>query len=324
VAGKLTDHGIHACVSNEVSEDAHAVVHLGGLARIGSTSEALEVQQSAFQVARSVASRFAAQGGLFVTVQDTGGDFGLDGRQPDRAWLGGICALTRTAAKEWPTATVKAIDCERGGRDSDAIAEAIVGELLHGGPATDVGLRADGTRTTMSAEPAPTEPGRSGGSIGPESLIVATGGARGVTAAAMLHLARTHRPRIVLLGRTELAAEPEGLPASTDEAALTRALAEVSGQASPSAIRTQARRILAAREVRSTLAAFEEAGAPVRYVSVDVRDSEALSAALEEVRGDWGPITGIVHGAGVLADKLLADKSDEQFNQVLTTKSVRG
>ncbi|MFI6475259.1 SDR family oxidoreductase [Streptomyces sp. NPDC050516] len=320
VAAKLIDHGIHATVVTSVPPDARAVVHLGGLSRISSPEEALEVQREAFRSARSVASHFTTQGGVFVAVQDTGGDFGLDGRQPDRAWLGGIAALVRTAAKEWPTASVKAIDCERGGRDADAVAEAIVGELLNGGPTVEVGLRADGTRTSPSVAPAPVETGPNA-DIGPDSVIVATGGARGVTAAALLDLARTHRPRIVLLGRTEPAEEPPGLATATDEAALTRVLAEHSGTASPAAIGAEARGILAAREVRSTLAALESAGSRVRYVPVDVRDSRALHDVLEEVRRDWGPITGIVHGAGVLADKLIADKTDEQFDQVLATKA---
>ena len=319
VVAKLAGHGIRAAVVTGVPADARAVVHLGGLARIDSADDALEVQRDVFRAARSVASRFSAEGGLFVTVQDTGGDFGLGGGQSDRAWLAGIGALARTAAKEWPHASVKAIDCERGVRDADAVAQAIVGELLNGGPTVEVGLRADGTRATLSTVRAPAEPGPAS-RIGPDSVIVATGGARGVTAAALLDLARTHRPRIVLIGRTEPAEEPAGLAAATDEAALTRALAERSGAGAPGAITAEVRSILTAREVRSTLAALAEAGSPVRYVPVDVRDDRALSAALEEVRRDWGPITGIVHGAGVLADKLIADKTDEQFDQVLATK----
>ncbi|KOU36217.1 beta keto-acyl synthase [Streptomyces sp. WM6378] len=320
VTAKLTHHGIHATVVTTVPPDARAVVHLGGLARIGSPEEALEVQREVFRAARSVAPHFTTQGGVFVTVQDTGGDFGLASRHPDRAWLGGIAALTRTATKEWPTASVKAIDCERGGRDADAVAEAIVGELLSGGPAAEVGLRADGTRTTVGLAPASAETGPKA-DIGPDSVIVATGGARGVTAAALLDLARTHRPRIVLLGRTEPAQEPPGLATATDEAALTRILAERSGTSSPATIGAEARAILAAREVRSTLAALESAGSKVRYVPADVRDSGRLHDVLQEVRRDWGPITGIVHGAGVLADKLIAEKTDEQFDRVLATKA---
>ncbi|WP_424922513.1 SDR family oxidoreductase [Streptomyces sp. wa53] len=319
VAARLTGHGFPATVVPGVPPASRAVVHLGGLAPAGSPEAALEVQRDVFEAMRSVAPHFTAGGGLFVAVQDTGGDFGLRGSRPERAWLGGIAALARTAAREWTAATVKAIDCERGERDADAVAEAVVAELLDGGPAAEVGLRADGSRTTPVVTPVPAEPGPAT-RTGPGSVVVATGGARGVTAAALLDLARAHRPRIVLLGRTELSEEPPGLSAATDEPVLTRALAERSGTATPAGIGAEARRILAVREVRSTVEALEDAGSEVCYIPVDVRDGEAVRSVLDGVRRDWGPVTGIVHGAGVLADRLIADKTDEQFDHVLATK----
>ncbi|MFJ8349306.1 SDR family NAD(P)-dependent oxidoreductase [Streptomyces sp. NPDC094153] len=323
VARKLAEHGVDAIATAEVSEDARGVVHLGGLIGSGAPDEAREVNRSVFRAARTIAAQVAERGGLFVTVQDTGGDFGLGGHSPDHAWLGGAAGLTRTAAKEWPGASVKAVDCERGGRSDEEVAEAIVRELLEGGPDLEVGLRADGTRTTLRAMPAPVLPDGTR-RITPESVIVATGGARGVTAAALLDLARTHRPRIALLGRTAPAPEPEGLASAADEPALTRLLAERSARdaadSSPARIAARAREILAAREVRATLEALEAAGSPVRYVQVDVRDEDAVAAALCDVRDVWGPVTGIVHGAGVLADKLIADKTDEQVESVMSTK----
>jgi len=54
-----------------------------------------------------------------------------------------------------------------------------------------------------------------------------------------------------------------------------------------------------------------------------VRDAAAVAAALEPVRAEWGPITGIVHGAGVLADRLIAEKPLEDFDRVFDVK-VRG
>ncbi|MFB9903176.1 SDR family oxidoreductase [Allokutzneria oryzae] len=321
VAEKLTANGVTATVVTEVPATARGVVFLGGLAEVGSPEDGAQVRRDAFHVARSVAERLTTDGGVFVTVQDTGGDFGLSGAEPERAWLGGIAALARTAAKEWPDASVKAIDCERGGRDAEEVADAIVAELLTGGPAAEVGLRADGTRNTTRAVPVAVseEPDRSV-HIGPDSVIVATGGARGITAAALADLARTHQPRIVLLGRTELVAEPEGLSSATDEAALTQALAERAEVAAPAALTAHARRILATREVRATLAELKRAGSPAMYVPVDVRHTESLASALAGVRAEWGPVTGIVHGAGVLAEELIANKTDEEFDEVLDTK----
>ncbi len=323
VVALLGANGIKADVHAEVPADAHGVIFLGGLAAVPSIDSAIQVQKEAFRTARTVAERITANGGVFVTVQDTGGDFGVSGRSPERAWIGGLAGLTRTAAREWPAASVKAIDCERGDRHPSAIAGAIVQELLTGGSTVDVGLGADGTRTTIEAVPTSVEP--STAKIDSNSVIVATGGARGVTAEALTELARTHRPKLVLLGRSPLADEPAHLAGATDEMSLKRLVIEHTRQSTgkppaPAQVNAEVARTLAAREVRATIAKIQQAGSPVKYVAVDARDTEAITAALAQVRSEWGPVTGIVHGAGVLADKRIAEKTDDQFDRVFDTK----
>ena len=327
VVDRLAGHGIRADVVAQVPPDAWGVILLDGLRCVASVDAALDVERAALRTARQVAGRMEAEGGVFVTVQDTGGDFGLcsfssapagAGRtDPTRAWLGGLAALARTAAREWPRASVKAIDCAAAGRPPAAIADAIVAELITGGAAGTVGLRADGTRLTLDLAETPASPARP--RIGPHSVVVATGGARGVTAAALQLLAEQQQPRLLLLGRTPLSAEPEGLSAATDEAALIRLLAGRQNGA-PARVAAEARRVLAVREIRETLSVIEQSGASARYAVVDVRDTAALSQTLAAARSRWGPITGIVHGAGVLADSLIAAKTDEQFGQVFDTK----
>jgi acyl transferase domain-containing protein/NADP-dependent 3-hydroxy acid dehydrogenase YdfG len=326
LVAQLARNGIRAEVVTHVPPDACGVIALDGLRPVASIDEALEAERGVFRTAREIATRMDAGGGVFVTVQDTGGDFGLsgyrsgtgaDGTDPVRAWLGGLAALARTAAKEWPRASVKAIDCATTGRPPAAIADAIVAELLTGGATVDAGLRADGTRITLDLAAAST--GQSPPLIGPQSVIVATGGARGITAAGLRLLARQYRPRLALLGRTPLDSEPDGLSAATDRTELIRLLA--SRQPGPPAeIAAAAHRVLAAREIRETLSAIEQSGAQVRYDAVDVTNMAALGEALAAVRSGWGPITGIVHGAGVLADALIAGKTDDQFNRVFGTK----
>ncbi|MEU6253480.1 SDR family oxidoreductase [Streptomyces sp. NPDC047043] len=322
VAARLNAHGLWATVAAEVPSDAYGVVFLGGLCDPATPDEALDLHREAFRIARSLAPRFENGPGVFVTVQDTGGDFGTGGRAGVRAWSGGLAALTRTAAREWPRASVKAIDCERGDRTPEAVAEAVVRELLTGGDTLDVGLRADGTRLTVHEVEVPAADAAST-TVGPDSVIVATGGARGVTAASLLALARAHQPRIALLGRSPLDDEPAELRAATDELALKRAVMERVRRenGSPADVPATVAAVLAAREVRATIAALEAAGSKVRHLTVDVRDEAAVAAALDEVRKEWGPVTGIVHGAGVLADKRLGDKTDAQFDQVFDTKA---
>ena len=160
--------------------------------------------------------------------------------------------------------------------------------------------------------------------INSNSIIVASGGGRGVTAAALLALAKVKKPRFVLLGRTTMGEEPAELSSLNSDADLKRALmqrAQAEGRkATPAELNSQLSNLLAVREIRATLAALKAAGSEAQYVTVDVGNEAKLSAALENVRKTWGAITGLVHGAGVLADKLIAEKSDEQFDRVFDTK----
>ena len=333
VVDQLRAHGITATAEDMPVPNVVGVILLGGLAPISDAQPADAAAKHAFRAARAVAAGMAGRGGVFVTVQDTGGCFGLIDPDPERAWLGGFAALARTAAREWPAVAAKAIDCQRGDRSPDEVAAAIVAELLTGGPTLDVGQRADGTRWTLgegepitAADRTRSAPGESEPATGADrpidgdAVLVVSGGARGVTAAALLALAATSRPRMLLLGRTDLADEPAFLAPAHDESSLTRLLAEHERTATPAQLTARARAVLARREVRATLAGLERAGATVRYAAVDVTDRPALDRELARTRREWGPVTGLVHGAGVLADKLIAAKTDEQFDRVYRTK----
>ena len=45
-----------------------------------------------------------------------------------------------------------------------------------------------------------------------------------------------------------------------------------------------------------------------------------MADALEQWRRRFGPLKGLVHGAGVIHDKLLKDKTPESFDRVISTK----
>ena len=321
---RLVGCGFDAEVMAEPPADAAAVIFLGGLRPIGSFDDGLAVNREAFWAARTVAQSFTDAGqGVFVTVQDTGGNFGLSGSDDNRAALGGLAGLTKTAAREWPGAATRAIDLERRSRTPAELAEALAQELLEGGPELEVGLHADGRRTTLESYAAPLAGERSAG-LSAGSVVVASGGARGVTAATLIALAKDAKPRMVLLGRTALEPEPEAFHGIEDEAGLRRAVlqaAQAAGETlTPKELAARAGRIRAGREVRATLAALEAAGSEARYVTADVRDAASLAAALTPIRQEWGPITGVVHGAGVIADKAIAEKTPQQFDRVFDTK----
>ncbi|HEY3868122.1 MAG TPA: SDR family NAD(P)-dependent oxidoreductase [Actinocrinis sp.] len=309
----LRDAGVRATrYGDGADDDASAVVFLGGLRPGDATAEDdVAIAREAFRAARALAGR-----GSFVAVGQAG-----------RAGLG---ALTRTCAREWPGVAAKAVEIEAGAEASDVAgtAAAIAAELLGGDSTADVVLGLDGSRCVRAMLPDdsdPTQPPHSpGGVFGPESLVVFTGGGRGVTAACARAVARTFCPRIVLIGRTAMADEPPVLREAATDAEVRTALVAQARHAGqklrPAAIDAELRRIRAVRDIRQTLAEIEDAGSPVRYLAADVGDIEALRSALREVPVGWGSVTAVVHGAGVLADRLIADKTDEQFDRVVRAK----
>jgi hypothetical protein len=329
LVARLRQRGVNANVVAKLAEGTRGAIVLAGLRALSTVDEAVAVNAEAFEAAcivgRAIAKEASAPA-LFVTVQATGGDFGLAGVDALRAWTGGLAGLTKTAAQEWAHVAkdrVRAIDLELGGRTADVLAEAIAREVLDGGgDAIEIGLHADGRRTTLEsfASSAPT----GALAIDATSIVVASGGARGVTAATLVGLAKATKCALVLLGRTALENEPRECNGERDEAGVLKALIALSrakGDAKgPAELRAQSKRVMSTREVRETIARLEAAGSRVRYVVADVTDGAAISRALDAVRSELGPITGVVHGAGVLADKLLSDKTRAQFDAVFDTK----
>ncbi len=323
----LRARGCAVQVAKEVPAEARGVIYLGGLQEVADVEAALAVSRDAFRAAQALARSSAQAPKLFVTVQDTGGDFGLRGSQPARAWLGGLPALAKTAAHEWPSASVKSIDLERGQRTAKALAAAVLTELLTGGTDLEVGLRSDGTRSVLVVRNIPLSQKQqvsSAATADSPAVWLVTGGARGITAATLLALAAQHKPRVALLGRTALVAEPASCHALSTDAELKRALhseAQAAGlKLTPVQLTAQVGQVVAGREIRATLAALAAVGAQAHYFPVDLRAKAATGAAVAEIRHRLGSITGFIHGAGMLADKLLTDKTQAQFDAVFDTK----
>ncbi len=325
VADALRARGVLALAVAVLPESSNACVHLGGLTRMRSEDAAVAVNRELFGVARRLAPRLQQGAGLFVTVQDSGGSFGLGAMPAGREWACGLPALIKTCALEWPQASAKAIDVQCAGRTPEQVAAAIADELVAGGGEIEVALPAGGGRYTLASvarsvvADAPL--------IADGDVVLVSGGARGVTAACLLEWAKRARARFVLLGRTALSEEAPALRGIEDEAGLKRALFAAAlargEQLAPSTLLSRVQQVLSQREVRRTLAALAAVGAEARYCAVAVVDREALARELDRVRAEWGPVRALVHAAGVLADRRIADKTDAQFNAVFDTK-VRG
>ncbi|MFB9685221.1 SDR family NAD(P)-dependent oxidoreductase [Amycolatopsis plumensis] len=152
-----------------------------------------------------------------------------------------------------------------------------------------------------------------------DSVVLLVGGAKGITARFAAILAAAAGCRIELLGRTPVPAGQDEYPQATTANGLRAALIE-NGLKSPAEIERTVRRIQGEREVRRTLAQLEALGSPARYQSVDILDAEAVHRAVKEIHAEHGRLDGIVYAAGVIEDKLVAEKTPESFERVYGTK----
>ena len=246
-----------------------------------------------------------------LVVTTGGGTFGFDHTPDELPADIGLHGLIRTAALEHPDLVVRAVDVNPKESHRD-IATALLAEIGPG-PAV-VGYQA-GKRQVIEA--VPTELGTSALDLNADSVVLLTGGARGITALAATALADRTGCHIELIGRTPIAPEDHRLSHAGTEPELVKALFELGEKEN---VPAKAREVLAEREVRQTLERLRAKASSVRYHECDVTDAEAVGKVIDDVKARFGRIDGVVHGAGVLDDKLITAKTQESFDRVWATK----
>jgi NAD(P)-dependent dehydrogenase (short-subunit alcohol dehydrogenase family) len=116
------------------------------------------------------------------------------------------------------------------------------------------------------------------------------------------------------------AEEEEPAIAAAGSAGELRSALIAGGMRAPAEIERAIGKIESAREVRDTISRLGELASQVRYHSVDMLDGEAVHRAVKEIHAEHGRIDGVVYAAGVIEDKLIAEKTVESFARVYTTK----
>ncbi|MCF8092113.1 MAG: SDR family NAD(P)-dependent oxidoreductase, partial [Desulfotignum sp.] len=262
------------------------------------------------------------KGAFLTTVSFSGGGFGIVPYTFDtHPVYGGLAGLAKTAALEWKEVLCHALDLPCDIQSCENHAEAAAALMMTRGP-VEMGLDGDNclvpTLTDIFVK-------KGSLSLDHRDVVVITGGARGVTAACAVELATTCAPKIVLVGRSpEPFDEPDWAQSFSDPAELKKAIlthAFTGQKPAPAEIEKQYQAIRANRQIRHTLEKIRSHGSQVLYRSTDIRNKKALQKTLDDVRSQFNaPITGIIHGAGVLEDKWIVDKQPDQFNRVFDTK----
>lgn len=286
--------GIPATRVTTPSGTAATVLFTEGLSDAAMTSRHWAALQAARKARKS--------GATLIFLQQLAADTGLEG-------------FTRTLRREWPE--MSAACWTLAGRVQGDVIVNWIGRAQE-----DLWLSPDATARRVVL----------GQMVSPRSLTPATGGlwlvtggARGVTAACAIELARQSGGTFILAGRSAETPWPEGIPETADLKTLRGLMASAAvkrgEKPSPAAIDKSARAALAGLEIRATLAEIAATGAQAHYVPMDTSDAGSVTAALGYIRQHFGPITGLIHGAGVIADRLVEEKTEAELRRVFATKA---
>jgi enediyne polyketide synthase len=112
-------------------------------------------------------------------------------------------------------------------------------------------------------------------------VLLVSGGGKGITAECAIGIAKSTGARLVLIGR----AAPE-----TDLK-------------------------LVANLERMTVSGIE-----FKYISADINDATAVREAVEKAEKEFGPVTGILHGAARNEPQLMANLDEDSFQRTLSVK----
>jgi NAD(P)-dependent dehydrogenase (short-subunit alcohol dehydrogenase family) len=239
-------------------------------------------------------------------------------------FTGLFTGFVKSLALEFPSIPVVA-SLHEGGAPAEFLDRAAAD--LGGEQLLPVVVHSGGTRRTLRATARPAEPG-DGPPLAEGALVVAAGGGRGIGAPILVELARRYRPRIVILGSTALAGYPEAeLRVGLEEGARNRAAyirGLVTGPDRIPVAEANARfdRLQEARAVSGTLAELTGHCGPgsVTYLRCDLRDRDAVRAALAGVTAEHGDVDLLVNIAGTNRASDVATKSREHF---LTVRDLK-
>ncbi|MFF9343864.1 SDR family oxidoreductase [Streptomyces sp. NPDC014773] len=259
----------------------------------------LALQEGAFWAVRRLRDRLTADGTCGIAVMAP-----FDGGHPaPHAHL--FTGFVKSLAWELTGCTVRAVVGDAP--EARGALAALEDELARPADGLPVVRHHGGERFAQRLAESPAPPPGDGPPLAPGAVVVATGGARGITAACLLGLARLAPLRVHLVGSSRLGDLPDGLlDAAEDElpAARARYIAAERDRRPDRPVRevnAAFDRLLHARESALTLRALRALCGDdhVHFHTCDLTDARAVRALADAVRGHEDRVDLLVHGAGL-------------------------
>lgn len=313
LAAQLARGGARArLVGGAPFDGCEALIHIAEVAENG--------DEDALSLFEALRGALAAGARCILVVTSVDGTLGMGtlAERPAPPHLGAR-GMVKALSAEITDVEFRLVDIEPG-TDPPTAAALIFDEFRRRQGPVEVG-RNGGRRTSSTLVAVTRSTGGRTRTLDRDSVVLVTGGGRGITSVVTRALAAEYGSRFVIVGRT---AEPTGPehPATLDAAdvvGVRRVLSE-SGFGGPAEVDAEAHRIVAQRALRESLDELRQTARTAEYLSADVSTQEAVASLLKDVRSSYGRLDAIVHGAGVIEDCRFSNKSLDSFRRVFRTK----
>jgi len=337
-SGKMVLVGGDAALANVLQSTGRLVVSIDNkcseeqlknqLASFGSAESVVYIHsgepiENCLLVAKHVKKQLAGSRQQFLAVVRGDGMLGYSGTFPGLSSIEkyALCGLMKTIALEWPSVQARCVDLHESIPSSQAY-QLIVDELgdcmkTIRETCYDQNLIRRGVTTCN------LKPGVAAKNVTSEDVWLVCGGARGITPLCIRELAkRVGGGTYYLMGRSSLEEIPswaEGVEEKDLQKAAIKYVKSKGEKPKPMALRKMVDKVLGTKEVKANMADIEQyCPGNVHYISCDITSSDSVKEALSKLP----KITGYFHASGVLRDKLIENKSVEDFRMVYNTKII--
>lgn len=157
-----------------------------------------------------------------------------------------------------------------------------------------------------------------------KSVVLVLGGGQGITAELVKHMSAAYPCTYILVGRSTdpraVISDSKELELMTSKEEIRNYLIKAGHFNTPPQIEKETLRIFKNNQILRTIQHMEQLGNKVVYQSLDVCDEEGLTQLVHNIYEQYGQLDGVIHGAGLLEDKLFKQKTTSSFERVFDTK----
>ncbi|MGG7437015.1 SDR family NAD(P)-dependent oxidoreductase [Chryseobacterium arthrosphaerae] len=235
----------------------------------------------------------------------------------------GYPGLFKSLAREFDHTTCRFISLSTP-QEVDQIADITLKEILTNDKPAEV-IYKNERRHKVDIIPSPlsTSLNEAHIQLDQKSVVLVLGGAQGITAELVKHMSQAYPCTYILVGRSAdprneaSAKEFEGMKTKEE----IRAYLIKSGKfTSPAEIEKETTKVFKNNQILRTIRDMEALGNTIIYQSLDLCDEEGLSNLISGIYEKHNRLDGVIHGAGLLEDKLFKQKTTSSFGRVFDTK----